>query len=47
VVLAQMAKGNNITEKKEKETQSYQLLILNWKATEKDQQLISESTVIT
>jgi hypothetical protein len=45
VVLAQMAKGNIITEKKEKrDFKVYQLLlILNWKAIEKDQQLISES----
>jgi hypothetical protein len=45
-VVLEMAKGNIITEKK-KETQSLQLLlILNWKAIEKDQQLISESTFV-
>jgi penicillin-binding protein 1A len=44
VVLAQMAKGNIITEKEKKRDSVYQLLlILNWKAIE-DQRLISEST---
>jgi penicillin-binding protein 1A len=44
VVLAQMAKGNIITEKEKRDSKVYQLLlILNWKAIEKDQQLISES----
>jgi hypothetical protein len=47
VVLAQMAKGNIITEKKKERLKVYQLLlILNWKAIEKDQQLISESTFV-
>jgi hypothetical protein len=38
-----MAKGDIITEKEKKDYKVYQLpLILNWKAIEKDQQLISE-----
>jgi hypothetical protein len=45
MVLAQMAKGN--TEKKKRDFKVYQLLlILNWKAIEKDQRLISESTFV-
>jgi hypothetical protein len=44
-VVLQMAKGNII--RKEKRLQSLPLLlILNWKAIEKDQQLISESTFV-
>jgi hypothetical protein len=40
-----MAKGDIITEKEKKDYKVYQLpLILNWKAIEKDQQLISESS---
>jgi hypothetical protein len=42
-----MAKGNIIEKRKERLQSLPLLLILNWKAIEKDQQLISESTFIT